>query len=44
MTDAQLRHELVEYARLLAERGWVANHDGNVTHRIADDRYLATPT
>jgi len=43
MTDAQLRHELVEYARLLAERGWVANHDGNVTARDGA-RFVATPT
>jgi L-fuculose-phosphate aldolase len=31
-------------SRLLARRGWVANHDGNITARLAPDRYLATPT
>ena len=44
MSEAQLRAELVEYAHLLAARGWVANHDGNITHRLDDGRFLATPT
>lgn len=35
---------VAHYARLLWERGWVANHDGNVSVRFADDRFLATPT
>ncbi len=44
MTDAALRTELVEYARLLHARGWVANHDGNISLRLPGDRFLATPT
>ena len=44
MTDAALRAELVAYSHALHERGWVANHDGNVTARLAGDRFLATPT
>jgi L-fuculose-phosphate aldolase len=35
---------LCRYSLLLWERGWVANHDGNVSVRISDDRFLATPT
>lgn len=38
-----LRHELAEVSRHLHERGWVANHDGNVTARDGS-RFLATPT
>lgn len=38
-----LRHQLAEVARHLHERGWVANHDGNVTARDGA-RFLATPT
>jgi L-fuculose-phosphate aldolase len=35
---------VAEYAQRLHARGWVANHDGNVSVRDADGRYLATPT
>ncbi len=38
-----LRHQIAEVARHLHARGWVANHDGNVTARDGS-RYLATPT
>jgi len=44
VTDAALRTELVEYARLLHARGWVANHDGNLSVRLPGDRFLVTPT
>ncbi len=48
MSEAGLRAELVEYARALHARGWVANHDGNITARLAagrdGSRFLATPT
>lgn len=38
-----LRHQLADVSRHLHARGWVANHDGNVTARDGA-RYLATPT
>jgi L-fuculose-phosphate aldolase len=38
-----LRKELVATSRFLHERGWVANHDGNVTARDGST-ILATPT
>ncbi len=38
-----LRNQVAEVARHLHERGWVANHDGNVTARDGS-RILATPT
>jgi len=34
----------VDVAHRLHARGWVANHDGNVTLRLGGDRFLATPT
>lgn len=40
----QLRGELVATSRFLHDRGWVANHDGNVTARLDQSRFLATPT
>jgi L-fuculose-phosphate aldolase len=44
MSEAQRRAELADVAARLHARGWVANHDGNVTLRLSDGRYLATPT
>jgi len=44
MNGPALRHAIVTTCQLVHERGWVANHDGNVTTRLAPDRYLATPT
>ena len=38
-----LRAQLAEISRHIHDRGWVANHDGNVTARDAA-RFLATPT
>jgi len=43
-TEHQLRREVAEVSRLLWERGWVSNHDGNVTGRLGPGRILATPT
>lgn len=39
----KLRTQIAEVSRHLHDRGWVANHDGNVTARD-EARYLATPT
>src|SRR5262249_44542187 len=44
VVDARTRALVVEYAHRLAEREWVANHEGNVTLRLGPGRYLATPT
>lgn len=38
------KRQLLAIAHELHARGWVANHDGNVTLRLAGDRLLATPT
>ena len=42
----KLRAQIAEVARHLHQRGWVANHDGNVSARIEPgaSRYYATPT
>jgi len=39
-----LRRQVAETSRLIWEKGWVANHDGNVTARADRGRILATPT
>lgn len=44
MNERTLREIVADYARRLHARGWVANHDGNVTARLGGGRFVATPT
>ena len=44
MSEALLRREVAELAVRLHARGWVANHDGNVSVRLPGGGFLATPT
>ena len=40
-----LQKSVSDYSKLIYEKGWVANHDGNVSARLADNqRFMATPT
>ena len=39
-----LRKQLIAISHALHRMGWVANHDGNATARLAAGRFLATPT
>lgn len=39
-----LEDQIVAFSHRLHAAGWVANHDGNITVRLAPDRFLATPT
>ena len=43
-TEHALKKDLLRYCQAVYDKGWVANHDGNLTARVAQDRYLATPT
>jgi L-fuculose-phosphate aldolase len=43
-SESQLRAELADYAQRIHARGWVANHDGNLTARLGEGRFIATPT
>lgn len=38
------REAILHYSRLIYEKGWVANHEGNLSVRIGPGRYLITPT
>lgn len=40
----ELRQQVIAISRALHARGWVANHDGNITIRLGGGRFLATPT
>lgn len=44
MNGPALRRAIVDACAELHGRGWVANHDGNVSARIGPDRFLVTPT
>jgi len=36
--------ELLQACQLLDRKGWVANHDGNISLRLPGHRFLVTPT
>ena len=38
------RESILHYARTVWERGWVANHEGNLSARLGNDQFLCTPT
>jgi L-fuculose-phosphate aldolase len=40
----QVKAQLVAVAHKLARRAWVANHDGNVSFRLPEGRFVATPS
>lgn len=42
--EEALRREIAEACAVLGARGWVANHDGNLSARLPDGGFLATPT
>ena len=44
MTSQPLRAQVAEVARHLHARGWVANHDGNISLKLNGQRLLITPT
>lgn len=45
MNPRQLRQSVSEYSLMIYDRGWVANHDGNVSLRApGSDRFFITPT
>ena len=43
-TEEALRADLSQTSQVIHQRGWVANHDGNISARLAPDRLLCTPT
>lgn len=42
--DRRVRADMIRYSRRVWERGWVANHDGNLTALLRPERVLCTPT
>ena len=41
---AELKSRIIEACHEMDRRKFVANHDGNVSVRVAEDRFLVTPT
>ncbi len=39
-----LKRQVAEFSKLIWDKGWVANHDGNITVKLDENRILATPT
>ena len=44
MNESRLRQQLASFSRRIWERGWVANHDGNLSVRLRRGRLMCTPT
>ena len=44
MTYQRERELICRLGRQMWQRGWVASNDGNLSLRVAPDRYLVTPT
>ncbi len=44
MNESQLRQQLAAISASIWERGWVANHDGNLSARLPRKRLMCTPT
>src|ERR1041384_3374602 len=42
--DRQLRREIVQFGRMMHERGYVSAMDGNLSVRLDEGRILCTPT
>jgi L-fuculose-phosphate aldolase len=42
--ERQFRREIVQYGRMMHERGYVAAMDGNLSVRLDEERILCTPT
>lgn len=42
--DRQVRREIVQFGRMMHERGYVSAMDGNLSVRLDEDRILCTPT
>ena len=44
LSEADVRRQLHRYCKLTWDKGWVANHDGNLSARLPRQRVMCTPT
>jgi L-fuculose-phosphate aldolase len=40
----EVKSQIIRYCQRLDQKGWVANHDGNITVRLGSGSFAATPT
>lgn len=43
MITSEVKKQMISFCHRMDSKGWVANHDGNITQRLADG-FAATPT
>lgn len=44
MISQEIKRDIIRFCERLDRKGWVANHDGNITVRLAGGGFVATPT
>lgn len=44
MIPKEVRSQIIRYSHRMDSKGWVANHDGNISVRLAGGGFAATPT
>lgn len=44
MISKETRSQIIRFSHRMDSKGWVANHDGNITVKLPDGRLAATPT
>ena len=44
MISKETRTQIIRYCQRLDQKGWVANHDGNISVKLPDGKFAATPT
>ena len=44
MNEQEIREQICDVCHKMWQQGWVAANDGNVSVKIGEDLYLATPT
>lgn len=44
MIPKEVRSQIIRFCQRMDQKEWVANHDGNITVKLAEDRFATTPT
>ena len=44
ITESEIRSAIIEIGRLLYEKGFLAGAEGNISHRLGDNRIIITPS
>ncbi len=44
MIPKETKSEIIRYCQRMDQKGWVANHDGNITVRLGSGSFAVTPT